>query len=409
MRRGEEILMYLLGLFSTWQILQFAGFSLSTWLTVLTAGYLVLTRGFSHFRRDWLLTAMLLSVVATFGISMTAAIPAGYVKASISGTAQWIFIFIICVYMRRSNDDRCTSSFFRGLDLSCKVQIIWCLLQIVCNYTLHQNLNALVFSSLLSDPSTQLTSTVTGLHWHVANMTPILVYLYFRQRSLVWKVLCLIVVFFTQSTTAIIGILLCVFFSVLVFCKRILRSSDHTIAYKTVSVILAGIFGAIVISPLLIPKAWGVISYLLERLYQIAHPSPGHESSAVHFNYYRFLPDILSQLPAHQILAGSGIGTSGYRFTQFLYQFPDAIWIVESDPVNLILSQGILGCLLHYLFIGFTAWRLVRRGHSNLACALAVLVVCGFAYNNQFLWVQLVEFMLYCSVLYPNSSNKKEL
>ena len=123
MRRGDEILMYLLGLFSTWQILQIAGFPFSTWFTVLTVGYLVLTRGFSSFRKDWLLLSIALSTIITFGISMIAALPAGYLKASISSTAQWILIFIICIYMRRSSDDRCTSSFFRGLDLSCKIQI----------------------------------------------------------------------------------------------------------------------------------------------------------------------------------------------------------------------------------------------------------------------------------------------
>lgn len=78
-RRPKEILLFLLGLFSTLQILQVGGFALSTWLTVLTAGYLLLTQGFS-FRKDWLLLTTFLCIGITFAVSMLSDIPGAYKK-----------------------------------------------------------------------------------------------------------------------------------------------------------------------------------------------------------------------------------------------------------------------------------------------------------------------------------------
>ena len=57
-RPPKETLLFLLGLVSTWQILEFAGFSLSTLLTLLTLGYLILTRGMD-FRKDPLLLLLI--------------------------------------------------------------------------------------------------------------------------------------------------------------------------------------------------------------------------------------------------------------------------------------------------------------------------------------------------------------
>lgn len=408
MRRGDEILMYLLGLFSSWQILQFAGFSLSTLLTVFTAGYLILTHGFSSFRKDWLLIAMPLSIIATFAVSMIASLPAGYIKASVSGTLQWGFIFIICIYMRQSSDTRCTSSFFRGLDLSCKVQIFWCLLQVVAYYALKLDINAKLFGELLhmNNETSQYRHGVlvcTGLHWHAANMIPVLVYLYFRYPKLLWKGLCLLVMYFTKNATAIIALGMSVCLDILHFFLKTIRQNNASVAQKILAWVMAGICLTSLAMPLIFPKIKEMIEYLLLRLYQINNPSYGNESSAVHFNYYRLLPQILIGISPLCALFGSGIGTSGHWFSVFENQYPDAIWIVESDPVNIILSQGLLGATLHYLFIFYCIWQLFRRQQNYRAFFLLVLFICGFVYNNQLLWVLLVELMMYCQARSPQS------
>lgn len=410
-RRGDEILMYLLGLFSTWQILQFAGFSLSTLLTVLTAGYLIFSRGFSYFRKDWLLIAIALSTFTTLGVSLLAELPSGYVKVSISGTLQWVLIFLICIYMHRSNNSHCTGSFFQGLDLSCKVQIIWCLLQMVTYYALDLDINAKLFGELLhtNNETSQYRNGVlacTGLHWHAANMIPILAYLYFRYPGLLWKGLCFVVVYFMKNATAIIAASLCIGLDAMRFCWRVLRSPESSIPKRIAAYIMVGISCVCVIAPFVFPKIWEMLEYLLLRFSQISNPSYGNESSAVHFNYYRHLPYILGNISPFEVLFGSGFNTSGYRFSYFFDQYSQSIWTVESDLVNITLGKGVIGCILHYSFLILLAIRLKKTKQTNHICFLLVLLLCGFVYDNQFIWVLLTEFMMYCTTFYPKNAKE---
>lgn len=399
-RSPKENLLFLLGLFSTWQIVQVAGFSLSTWFTMLTAGYLLLTHGFD-FRKDWLLLTMLASAGITLTVSMVSDIPADYKKASLLGTVQWGLIFVICAYMRRENTDISTSAFFRGFDWSCKVQVAWCILQIGAYYVLGMDINTKLFGELLrtGTETSQFRNGVlacTGLHWHASNLIPVLVYLYFRHHSILYKLLCIVVVYFTKNATSIVAIGLCVGLELIRFCKRTIFDRNKTIPYRLAVYIMLATLGVAIISPIIFPKVREMGEYLLLRLYQIANPTQGNESSTVHFNYYRHLPYILRNISPLEVLSGSGFSTSGYRFTQFFAQYPEGTWIVESDPVNLILSQGLIGVMLHYFFVAYTTRRLLHAKQSNTAMFFTVLFICGFIYNNQLLWVQLLEFMLYC-------------
>ena len=154
----------------------------------------------------------------------------------------------------------------------------------------------------------------------------------------------------------------------------------------------------LVASPIILPKVRELIEYLLLRLYQARNPSVGNESSAVHLSYYLLLPRILTNIPLLEVIFGSGIGTSGYRFTQFNGQYPDMIWTVESDFTNILLSTGFVGLVLHIVFLCLLSRRLKRQGKGSWLCTIWVLFICGFVYANQFLWVFLVELMLYCTL-----------
>ena len=399
-RPPKEILLFLLGLFSTMQILQIGGVTLSTWLTVLTAGYLMLTQGFS-FRKDWLLLILLLCTGVTFAVSMFSDIPTGYKKASLMSTVQWGLIFIICAYMRQEQSNTSTASFFRGFDWSCRIQLIWCILQMAAYYGLGMDINTKLFGDLLhtNNETSQFRNGVlacTGLHWHAANLIPVLIYVYFRYRNIFMKLLCFIIVYLMRNATAIIGIGFAVCLDVLMFIKRTLVNRDCAVYRKIAAYIMLGALGVLLVSPILFPKLWEMVQYLLLRLYQIQNPTKGNESSAVHFNYYRHLPYILQNIPRHEMLFGSGLDTSGYRFSFFSGQYVTSIWTVESDFVDAVLSRGIIGALLQYTFLIKLIFRMNRAKQSGLAAYILVLLVCGFIYDNQFLWVQLLGFMLYC-------------
>lgn len=398
--RIDETLLFLLGLFSTMQILQFAGFPFSTWLTVLTVGYFFLTRGFS-FRRDWLLLATLISMIVTMGISLVSDIPGAYKKVAITGLLQWILIFLLCFYMRREETDCSVSVFLRGFDWSCRIQLAWCILQMGLYYVLKLDINTKLFGELLhmNNETSQYRDGVlacTGLHWHAANLIPILLYTYFRHRNIFIKGLCLVIVYLTKNATALIAFVAALGLDFLSFSKRTLSDNRCAISRKITVYAVLGAFVLLLVSPILLPKVWEMAEYLFLRIYQIWNPSYGNESSTVHFNYYRHLPHILKNIPIQEALFGSGLNTSGHRFTQFFGQYAESIWTVESDFVNGILNKGIFGILLQYGFLFVLFFRSRKNGHKEIGRFILVLILCGFIYDNQFIWVLLLEYLLYC-------------
>jgi len=396
-RPPKETLLYLLGLVSTWQILEFAGFSLSTWLTFLTLGYLVITRGLD-FRKDWLLLTMLLTSVVTTVVSLTANLPGGYVKAAISGFIQRIAVVLTCFCACR-DDRKGGDAFLEGFNLSCFVQIGWCIAQLLLFKVASIDLNGLLFSSAEQASYFRDGALVcTGLHWHAANLIPIFVFVYFYRPNLLKKGLSILVALGSKNATGIIAVILCLGVDMLLFIWRTLTSRQCGIPQKLAAWIMAAISLLLILSPVVFPKVWEIVEYLLLRLYQAKNPSAGNVSSAVHLSYYTLLPRILTNIPLPEVIFGSGVGTSGYRFTQFNGQYPDKIWTVESDFTNILLSTGVVGLLLQIAFLVLLTRRLKRQGQAGWICTLWVLAVCGFVYSNQFLWVFLVELMLYCTL-----------
>ena len=409
----KQTLLFLLGLFSTIQILQVAGFAVSTYLAVLTAGYLLLTQGFD-FRRDWHLLGILFFTGVTFTVSMLSDLPAGYKTASLTATIQWGILFIICAYMRKETSDGALRAFARGFDWSCRLQLVWCILQMGAWYGLGTDLNAKVFGDWLGmqGQTSQYRQDVlacTGLHWHAANLIPVLVYTYFRYKNLFIKLLCLALTYLTKNATSLVALVSAVVLELLLFAKRTLCDRRCALSHRIAVYILLVLGGLLAVSPILLPKVAQTIEYLLLRVYQIWNPTVGNESSAVHFNYYKNLPYILQNIPLREVLFGSGIGTSGYRFSFFYQQYTNQIWSVESDFVDAVLSRGVVGMLLQYSLLLRIAWRMARRNRVWVGCVMLVLLVCGFIYDNQFPWVQLLGYLFYCSTYQKSFTKESKL
>lgn len=196
---------------------------------------------------------------------------------------------------------------------------------------------------------------------------------------------------------------MCIILDLLICSKELFINKKGVVPFRN------ALFGVILFTigiaalPMLVPKFMEMVSYLGTRIYQIWNPTEGNESSAVHFSYYQLLPEILTNIPILNVLFGSGMGTSGYRFTQFNGQYPGQIWIVESDFTDMLLSRGIVGWFLHYYFIVKTACKLLKNNYTKEMLYLLVLTICGIVYNNQFLWVIILEFAMYSQVKNKNT------
>lgn len=72
-------------------------------------------------------------------------------------------------------------------------------------------------------------------------------------------------------------------------------------------------------------------------------------------------------------------------------------WVVESDVMNQLYSNGIIGFIFYYgflLYIAIRGYRLDRR----YFILMTGLIITGITYNIQFDWIVYIEFLLYLMV-----------
>ena len=400
--RIDEGILFVLGLCSTWQIVKLGSFALFTLLLLAAMLYFLLSRK-PVLRRDWMLWAMLILYTVTALLSPVRSIRSDYKSVAVMAYIQWLAALILCQYASQSKTMDGTGAFLRGFDWSCYVQIAWCIAQLLLYKLFEIDLNRLVFGQLLGSQETvshyrEGVLSPSGLHWHAANMVPILVFTFFRNKNLAVKLICIAVAYFTKQATAMIAIFLCVGCELLVVAKRMLFDHHGKLKRKNAILGLTVLGICVLLGSAILPKIESMLSYLMTRMMNAVNFNVEDLSSATHLSYYTSIPYIYARIPVSQILFGAGMNTSGYYFSQFFLQYTDQTWVLESDFANLLLSTGILGTVAHYLFIFAT----VRRMHKNdkeerQSWALLVLIVCGVFYNNQFNWVLLTELMLYAN------------
>ena len=114
-------------------------------------------------------------------------------------------------------------------------------------------------------------------------------------------------------------------------------------------------------------------------------------STMAHMSYYTSLPEIYSHFSILEKLFGWGIGRSGNVFTEY-YGLYKTIgdWSIESDPMNFLYSLGIIGMFLFYLFLIITIVK-GSKIDKKATAFIAILLVCGFFYAVQYIWVVMVE------------------
>ena len=401
-----SFLMYGLGLTSTMQILSLFGFSLSTWFTAAIVAYFlilaVINRKLSlHIEPQWWIYVVIL-LLATANALLGNFLPKAYISSAMLALAQLLLLLAAFLLSTGAPDKSQNIHWFmKGFDLSCKIQLFWCLLQLVMDTLFSIDLNQIVFNHLLK--MTELTSqqrneglACSGLHWHAANMLPVLVYLYFVAKPKWLKLLCVYIAYETHSATILIAIILCLGIDILVYGKDYLHKikSTHLLRKKATCILLS--VASIGILCIVAPIAVKSISYLIQRIAEVNNPTVGNSSSAIHMSYLTSFGSIWSTSNITEILFGYGLNTSGAMMTHLYGMYPDIVWVVESDFANILINQGIIGFLFWYGILGYTmlcAWKSPK--YRPWACVLAVLIMCGLTYNNQFLWVILFELMIF--------------
>lgn len=388
----ETVLSYLLALFSTMQIISVFGVTVFNWLLMLFAviSVLRLIENKLPIINNGIIPVVVAAGISTFGGVIGNYLPDNY-KAE--GIKQFIWLLCICLvfFYLYSADTKAkkVSAYIAGFKLSCEIQIIWCVLQIISYYGFHQVLNDIVFNGIFH-AGIEFTehSVVCGLHWQRANLTPILVSYFFINSNIYIRILLFTIAVLSGSTTSQLLIVLCFLIVLVQYAKR------RRIKTKQ---IIAGVFVLAVIGYL---TATGVVSSVIGKIMiKFANITDNDylagAASKVHVRYYTALPYIFSQLSPFSVLFGTGLNSSGYAFQRFVNQYVEyGVWGIECDVAGTLIERGILGFILFYRML----LRMVKKflkDKSKMAIIMVLIIIGGITYNVQFTWFMLFELVAY--------------
>jgi hypothetical protein len=377
-------LSFMIGLFATMPLVKIMGYSLYLWLVAVA---LVLV--FARIRLAAHDLFLLLSIAITFCLSYLS-LDHSYRVVERNNFIEIFAVILLGCALSGYRHSSFTKSIVSGVVFASKLQVVWILGQILCWTMFSLDLNDLTFRRLLhvDGPVSQFKASgfvATGFCWNAGGIVACLILGFLLEKNIAWRIAILVAGVLTQSSTVIIGLLLCVIYALY---KRIFKNGkpfDRNKGYIGVSVCAVALAGAFVLY-LSVQPLHKYINTILDfvkwRFSGLFNASQGLDSSsAAHFAYYINLPALFSRMSVKQILFGYGINCSGLPYTVLTKQYyGKPAWMVESDPVNTLLGIGIVG------FAAFAWWMYEQfkaaYKHTESAFAiLVILVICGFFYN----------------------------
>lgn|GEM_PF-1763331 len=402
-----QILAFLAGLFSSMPLFEIFGIGVYAWLVILFSLVVLLAGQFrvsSQLPFVLYLTFALVSCV----ISMLSSLPGTYLKDNVNAFINLVLIFILAgSALERSEavSDRVVS----GIKLAARIQAIWIIIQFISYKCFTIDINHVIFNALLgiSEQTSQYKATgyiPTGLCWNAGGIAAALIIGFCMESRLVWRFVIFLSGILTQSRTILIGFCFLMLIEFLVFSKKnkLIDKVKNAIDRHRTGIIA---FIVVVAGTILLTDFGGLMSSLAHDiidkiLFSLSlNGGYGHASTAAHAGYYLNLPALISSMGIQNILFGYGLNCSGFPYTNLTGQYAQvSSWCVESDPVNTLLSSGIMGLATFYAWMGHLIYRCWKRDRNKeTALIIITLTFMGIFYNVQsvlYSWLILAEIAL---------------
>ena len=266
----------------------------------------------------------------------------------------------------------------------------------------HIDLNQVLFRDLLhmvENPSQYKLGVYhpSGMCWHSAFMAPIAIIAFVISDSYIIKVLAVADAVVCNNATAMIGIGVCLVLSVLFSLVDFLRKTNKTTRKRTFIAI-----ALIAVILILMSFYSDVMTNVCEKIVDIYGRATGAVydggSANAHIRYFTAYPNVVKNGSITQFLFGYGTGNSGYTMSKLYGQYTELkSWVVETDVMNQLYSNGIVGFVLYYGFILYIAIKGFKMDRRYFILMVSIMVA-GITYNIQFDWVIYLEFLLYLTV-----------
>lgn len=399
LKKWVNLILYLMGFFSTFYIIRIKSFQLTTLLAfVCIMSVCFLKQKINLINVNRLFLAFIISVIATSFLNLFLPMEDTYkIKVSIVALIE-LFILYLSAEQIKQLDKYSISKLISGLRMSCYIHIIWCLLQFVAYNFFEIDINQIIFGDLLHMSNGDYGVSryeagrlvISGLCWHPINLAPTLALsVLLLNKWYVWFAAFFIAFYSDNSTTMVVLATVFVLCLLTVFkgkIGKVIKSLQNPKVFFKIFIIL---FISVLILIQLIPLIQKSFNGILDRV-----QNTNDSSTQAHIQYYTAWPMIARKQNIIELLFGCGLGRSGAFFTRFFnqYTFID-YWSVESDPMNYLYAAGLIGFLLFY------SWLIVlivkaRKISIKYVIFLLSIIAGGITYGMQFPWVINLELMI---------------
>ena len=386
----KENLFFLLGLFSTIQLLSIAGITVFN-LVLIAVGVVFFFQKKIKFDKYSIIFSIATIITTVLAINNNDLSDDFRIGAITGGVLRAL---VLCVYILLN--EKLALAYTRGFKISCILALIWSYLQEIVYVLTNLDLNNAIFGGLLGINGANSLSAggefvPTGFFTHRGILLPILLFLFFSTSNIYFILIIVLLAVLTRATALILGLLVAIVLRAVAYK---FENKTNKIRRKQFISVLACIFIVILFAVSFNKKIAEIINYVIVRITD-ATTNKADNSSVVHFLYYKNLPAIISNMDFIHILFGTGMGTSGQHYTWFNGQYANmGAWVVESDYIDILLSQGIIGFMVNaYLLIRIIVLSKKYKYWENIAFIIVIAFV-GIMYNLQFNWFIVFEMAM---------------
>ena len=329
-------------------------------------------------------------------IALFSAMPLMYKKTAINLAimSMPLYFSICCIAKMISKGYHAVEIIVNAIKCVILIEIVWFIVQLACYRLAGIDINKAVFVGTLHMVSNAsfIRSWVwypSGLSWHSAVLAPLFVMGILFFDSMIIRCVILLEAFLCGNSTTLLGCLFCIVLLVVnaLYTKKSKIRKKHFSVFLTI----VAIFFLVLLTTNLGEKLSSVLANLWTRLFGAEKDA----STEAHLGYYSDYFKIVKMSSIFQILFGYGIGCSGYTISSMYGRYLDGgTWAIECDYVNIIVSRGVIGFAIYYLFL----LRIMIKGYRidhRYGIFVLTLLFQGFGYNIQFDYLLLVELVMY--------------
>ena len=354
------------------------------------------------FHNSILINLIVVELVISAVFSCLSDIPLSYKKTAVYMTALMVIVYFVASYLIYEVRKGYLSLDFikKCLKITCLIQLLWTIFQFLCYEVFLFDVNKFIFVDSLG--IVQKASVFkpgnlfmpSGLSWHPSLLASLIVVAFFLYDKWYMKCLSLLVAVICNNSTALIGAILCVGVELIRISANLLRKKKINRKVLLLVLIAVVLVGVVVYETGLINEVFNKIYHMYQRIFGLVYDGG---SADAHKRYFTAYLDVVNNSSVVQVLLGYGEGCSGYPYDVLFDQYSFwSNWAVESDIMNILVSRGIIGFVLYYAMLLYTAIKGFKINYKY-SVIITIIAFQGITYNVQFDWIVILEMIfLFC-------------